>query len=498
MNDVTEVTADVFLGMGLSCARCHDHKFDPIPRRDYYRLQAFFAPLLARDDLPLMSPSELARRARTQDQWELMTTDIRGQISRLEMPIRQKAIDRAIRMMPQDIKDIYRKPRTDNTPLELQLVALVEWQVRDDQKNPSRKMEGKIKEQWEDLNRQLAKFDDYRPAPIPFAMAVTDIGPNAPATVVPGDPADAEILPGFLSVLDAEPVRIVPPANGVNSTGRRTALAKWITSPDNPLSTRVIVNRIWQYHFGRGLVSTPNDFGRLGERPSHPDLLDWLARRFVADGWSFKKLHRLLMTSATYRQTALRETPEMADRKDPENRWLWRMPIRRLDAEQIRDSMLAVSGELDTLMAGPSVDESVPRRTIYTKVLRNTPNPLLRAFDAPDGFDSTPMRDVTTTATQALMMINGDWTLARAKVWAGSLRNEELKDPRQMVIRAFRSATGQDPQSRLVSRAVLFLQEQSKREQAADPLASAKLADDKALVDFCHVLLNSNEFLYVD
>ncbi len=498
LNDVTEVTGEVFLGMGMSCARCHDHKFDPIPRRDYYRLQAFFAPLLARDDLPLLSSTQLAHRASIRERWEAQTADIRQQITQLEQPIRQAAIDRAIRMLPQEIKEIYRKPRAENTPLELQLVALVEWQLRDDQKNPSRKMDGVVKEKWQTLHDQLAKYDANRPVPIPLAMAVTDIGRIAPPTIIPGDAHGTPVEPGFLSALDSGPARIEPLPASLNSTGRRSALARWITSPSNPLATRVIVNRIWQYHFGRGLVGTPSDFGRLGERPSHPDLLDWLARRFVADGWSFKKMHRLIMTSATYRQASRRKTPQAARRKDPSNRWLWRMPIRRLDAEQIRDSMLAVSGELDYRISGPSVDSTVPRRTIYTKVIRNTPDPLLRAFDAPDGFGSTATRDVTTTAAQALMMINGDWTFSRAQKWAADLLADKSANQRAAVETAFQQVTGKTPNPRLLGRAMLFVEQQTERIQSSDATVTDEVAQHRALADLCHVVLNSNEFLYVD
>ena len=170
--------------------------------------------------------------------------------------------------------------------------------------------------------------------------------------------------------------------SAANSTGRRTALARWLTRPDHPLTARVMVNRLWQYHFGRGLVATSSDFGRLGERPSHPELLDWLASEFVGHGWSLKQLHRLIMTSAAYRQSALRPAPEAARLKDPDNRLLWRMNTRRLDAEQIRDAMLAVSGELDPTHGRPRRwTRREPRRTIYTKVIRNTRDPLLDAFD---------------------------------------------------------------------------------------------------------------------
>jgi hypothetical protein len=303
-----------------------------------------------------------------------------------------------------------------------------------------------------------------------------------------------------------------------NSTGRRTTLARWLTRPDNPLTPRVMVNRLWQYHFGRGLVATSSDFGRLGERPSHPELLDWLAAEFVARGWSLKTMHRLIMTSATYRQTALRPATEVARVKDPENRLLWRMNTRRLEIEPIHDAMLAASGELDVAMGGPSVATSEPRRAIYTKVMRNTRDPLLDAFDAPDGSNTTPTRNVTITPTQSLMLINGSWTLDRARAFAGRLERFEGADVPGKITLAYRLAFGRPPAESEMTEAQAFLPRQSRTIAArSGPSPSVSVADGKdagcgegveptssdaidasAWIDFCHALLNANEFLYVD
>jgi hypothetical protein len=239
-----------------------------------------------------------------------------------------------------------------------------------------------------------------------------------------------------------------------------------------------MVNRIWQYHFGRGLVATSSDFGRLGEKPSHPELLDWLTTQFIERGWSFKELHRLIMTSATYQQSALRPAPEVARKKDPENRLLWRMNVRRLDGEQIRDAMLAASGELDLTAGGPSVDASKHRRSIYTKVIRNTPDPLLAAFDTPEGFTSTPQRNVTTTATQSLLMINGEWPLQRAKALAARVERERgvrsaergVRSEEDMVRAAWRLAYGAEPGREQLEAAVAFMNKQMRR---IDPSAGA-------------------------
>ena len=263
----------------------------------------------------------------------------------------------------------------------------------------------------------------------------------------------------------------------------------------------MIVNRVWQHHFGRGLVGTPSDFGRLGEAPTHPELLDWLAAEFVAHGWRLKPLHRLILTSAAYRQSAQRSEQDViaAQRIDLENRLLWKRTRERLDAEEIRDAMLAASGELAPTFGGPAGATAEPRRTIDTRVIRNTRDALLDAFDAPDGNSTVPHRDTTTTATQALLLINGDWALSRAKALAARVQHVEptSADVRERVGHVYRLAFGREPGGDEIEEALLFSIDSrllpSQRQQ------TNKVAPDHAaLVDFCHVILNSNEFMYVD
>jgi hypothetical protein len=316
-------------------------------------------------------------------------------------------------------------------------------------------------------------------------------------------------------VLNPAPLEILQPSTSLNSTGRRTALAQWLTRPDNPLTPRVMVNRIWQYHFGKGLVATSSDFGRLGESPSHPELLDWLASRFMGKSevgrrklaqsdsipnsdlriptsftpWSFKSLHRLIVTSATYRQSATNPNSEQQQLKDPTNRLLWRANIRRLDAEQIRDSLLLVAGKLDLKSGGPSVPASKPRRSIFTEQRRNSPDLLLDVFDSADGFSSTPERNVTTTPTQALLMINSKDALAHAAEFARRVQAEAGAERDSQIFVAYRLAYGREPSNAERAAAIEFLNQQAARNATA---ASSTLSD------FCQVLLNSNEFLYVD
>ena len=240
------------------------------------------------------------------------------------------------------------------------------------------------------------------------------------------------------------------------STGRRTALAKWIGRADNPLTTRVIVNRIWQEHFGQGIVATANDFGRLGQLPTHPKLLDWLTVTFVEDGWSIKRLHKRILMSATWQQSAHHSQATEYQQQDPAERLLWRARIRRLKAEQIRDAMLAISGELQSQRGGPSVDGETPRRAMYVKSFRNTPDAFLAAFDVANGLKSVSERNRTTTPTQSLLMFNGDYALGRAEKLAEKLTANEFAGSNDMLHHAFRLVWGRPPSELELSSADRF------------------------------------------
>jgi len=500
LNDITDVTAEVFLGVGLGCARCHDHKFDPLLREDYFRFQAFFTPLLPRDDLPYASPEQIAAYDRSLSDWESQTEDLRRQIDEIEAPYLLRAANIAIDKFPPDIRPMIRRPAADRGPFEQQLAELAGRQlaIEYERVDFDKQLKGEKKARWQELKGQLAELAKQKPKPLPMVMTVTDVAPEAPPTLIPSK-RPREVEPGFLTVLDPGSAAIEPPAATSMSTGRRTALANWITSQENPLATRVIVNRLWQHHFGKGIVATTSDLGRLGERPSHPELLDWLARRFVADGWSMKSMHRLMVTSATYRQASAPRMDARSEslRIDPENRLLWKMPVRRLQAEQLRDAMLAVSGELKLKTGGPSVAASEPRRSIYIKVLRNSRDPLMAAFDAPDGFSSSAERNVTTTPTQALLLINGDWGLARARQFAQRLRSEASGAPERLIERAFQLAYGRSPTHTQLAAIEVYFANHADAGATAGATAGAASAGDP-LVDFCHVVLNSNEFVYVD
>ncbi|HLY10731.1 MAG TPA: DUF1553 domain-containing protein, partial [Planctomycetota bacterium] len=471
LNDITDVTGDAFLGLGMGCARCHDHKFDPILQRDYFALQSFFAGILWRDDLPLAAPAEIADYRQKRAIWEGKTAAIRAEIAEIEKPFLASADKSILGKFLPELQAIHAKPAAERTPYDVQIADLLERQVIAERSLIDGKIKGATRERWSELQRKLAEFDRDKPRDLPPGLIVTDLGPVAAPTTIPGDSSNRVIAPGFLTVLGSDAPRIEAQAA---SSGRRLALATWLTRPEHPLTARVMVNRIWQHHFGRGLVSTANDYGRLGEKPSHPELLDWLAARFVQEGWSVKAMHRLIVGSATYRQASAHPAPDSGRLKDPENRLLWKSMPRRLEAEAVRDSMLFASGEFDSHMGGPAVDPALPRRSVYTKVHRNTHDPLLEAFDAPETFSSTPSRNATTTATQALLMINGRWPLERAQAFARRLRASGATTNADLVREAYRIAFGRAPSAEELARGIRFLEKSAPAATAADlPLAQA-------------------------
>ena len=461
INELTRVTGEAFLGIGIGCAECHDHKYDPILQKDYYGLQAFLSSVAWPMDRPLATAAEIASYEAKQQEWEEATRAIREELQSLTQATIENSQERVVRQFPEDIQTIYNKPETEKTTLDKQLSYLVERQVTRaveliDFSKSLKSSPEKLK-RYEELQAELKKFDSLKPEPLPVAFVGTDVGPEPAPTFLMTRTTTEEVGPSFLTLLEQEP-QITPTAT---STGRRTALANWIASEDNPLSTRVIVNRVWQRHFGHGIVPTPNDFGTLGEPPSHPELLDWLTRRFLEGGWKIKPIHELLMNSATYRQTARREPGPVENNADPTNRLLWRFPPQRLDAEQIRDAMLAVSGELQARAGGPSVAGTSPYRSVYVKKIRNRPDEMLSGFDAPLGFESAPDRIATTTPIQSLLLVNGDWCLARSRAFATRLLAGKQKLEANDIRYAWQLVFNRDATEDEVRNALAFLDEQA-------------------------------------
>jgi hypothetical protein len=477
VEDLTDTTADVFLGLGLQCAKCHNHKFDPLLQKDYFRLQAFLTPIMPNDSI-VADTTEVSEYRDKLITWEEKTASLRAQISAIEQPYREKYRDIAIDRFPDDLIAIARKPAEQRTPEEAQLAYLIQRQVDAEYERLDQNVTPKDKEKLVDLRRELKEFDMHKPQPLPVAMTVTDVGPIAPLTVMPKRTSEI-VDPGIPSILNAEPMTIAVPKSGL-TTGRRSALAKWLTDPANPLSTRVISNRVWQSHFGRGLAENPSDFGRLGGPPSHPELLDWLTTKFIKDGWSLKSLHRIVLLSATYRQSTDHPQFEQFTQIDPANNSYWRCNTSRLSAEQIRDSLLTVTCTLKDYDGGAGKLADSPYRTIYTRVMRNSPDQLLDSFDLPQFFSSNSTRNTTTTPVQSLLMINSDLMLAYGRKLASQLQ-AEASDPALQVTLAWRRVYGRPPTEDELTQSLNFIERQRLEVEETDTTALNGLVETAKL-----------------
>ncbi|MFM7058354.1 MAG: PSD1 and planctomycete cytochrome C domain-containing protein [Planctomycetota bacterium] len=517
MNEMTDVAADAFLGISMACARCHDHKFDPLLQTDYYRFRAFFEPVVWRDDLTFSTPEQRQAHAEQQREWDVATAPIRAQIDALISPLHGRKWKSTVDKFPLEIQACFHKPVPERNSWEHQMAYLVSRQFLEEGGGPLNGMKKEDKESLDALQKQLAAFDHLRPPPLEPVMTVTDFSGQPAPTCIPDRPDEAAVEPGFPIVLQSADAASAAPIQPLPaSSGRRTALARWISDARNPLTTRVIVNRIWQQHFGKGLAANTSDFGTLGQPPTHPALLDWLASEFISTGFRFKQLHRLILTSAVWQQSAVHPDADRQQRIDPSDQLLWRTRVRRLSAEQIRDAVLSCSGELQTSVGGPSVPPDQPRRAVYVRFTRNTPDTFLGAFDMANGLQSVPERDATTTPLQSLLLINGPWHLQRADRFAARIEKQYSTLPEQASA-AIELAWGRKPTSAELAAAAAFLSSTTPPQPAPDASTTEAVPKDPAnpadaaapggqpphtshrlLHDFCHVLLNSSEFLYVE
>lgn len=460
LTDLTDTTGDVFLGMSMGCCRCHDHKFDPIPRDDYYRLRAFFAAVRWVDDAPAATPEQIEAYQVALRTWEEATATIRTQLAAIEQPLWDDAAANRVKFLPDEIKAIFAKSPEDRTPYERQLVELADRQLQQnrDGVNFEKSLKDERLADWKRLHEELAKYDPLKPEPLPQAPAISEIGQHAPEIFIPGR-EDEPQEPGFLTVLSGDEDKVEPQTADTllgPTTGRRSALAKWVANPANALTMRVVVNRIWQRHFGVGLVPTASDFGKLADPPSHPELLDWLVARFVESGGCVKSLDRLILQSHAWRQTAFAEPQHPGLLVDAGNRLLWRMNARRLSGEEVRDTLLAATGELDRRGGGPGDAGETNRRAIYLRVMRNSPVEVLALFDLGDRITSLSERQVTTTPLQSLYLLNAEWTLGRAQKLADRTRRESASDEERLE-RTFQAAWGRPATAEELDRARQFL-----------------------------------------
>ena len=368
LDNITENTGLTFLGMTIGCARCHDHKFDDIKQVDYYRWQACFAAILPNDAVSIAAQNQVDEYDKKMAAWETATKPIRDAIDSELADERQAAREDAIAAYDSLTKTAIETPPRKRSCLQKQLAAEAEEWIESRLERAYKRCPPDERKLYDQQVEELAKFDKLKPEPLPTAMTVSDGDGQLPPTCVlaggnylkPGQ----EVTPGFPAFLGASEPEIAPPEAQLKSTGRRSALAAWLTRRDHPLTARVMINRIWQYHFGQGIVATPNDFGAMGGNPSHAELLDWLACEFVANGWHLKPIHRLMVLSATYCQSA-EVDPHSADyaaalAADAANTLLWHARRQRLEGEEVRDAALQVAGHLNLRMFGPSALPELP------------------------------------------------------------------------------------------------------------------------------------------
>jgi len=478
LNDITDTTGDVFLGAGMQCARCHDHKFDPILQRDYYALRSFFNNTVPVEDRIAWTTKEASEHARKLAEWEKQTKTIRDEITALETKYRETATRKAIEIFPDDVQEMLNKPEAQRTPYEQQVAALAWRQVDYEYNRLDRSIKGADSVKHADLKRKLAEHDKLKPEEAPFVLTVRETGAQGLDAVIPKK--NTVVPPAFLTVLStsypAEAAKIEPVASGA-STGRRTALARWLTEKSNPFTARLAMNRLWQLNFRRGLAPFASDFGRLGEPPSHPELLDWLSAEFMAKGWDQKAMHRLILTSAAYRRSSLHPDPKDGQLKDPQNALLWRFQPQRLESEQIRDAIFTACGDLKTdKQAGPSVVYGEPVRSIFTRIMRNNRDPLADVFDAPQWFSSASSRDVTTTPIQSLLLLNSPFMLKRGEALAARVVKEAPGDEAAQVRRLYQILFARLPSPTEAVRAATFLKEVAAQKPTV--AVTAALAND--------------------
>ncbi|MEQ2008634.1 MAG: DUF1553 domain-containing protein [Limisphaerales bacterium] len=537
MADLVNTTGSAFLGLTFSCCNCHDHKYDPLSQADHFRFRAFFAAVKSRDDTAIdLAPEQDAIKAHNAGV-DAKIDEAQKPVDDALWPARKKLRDERIAKLPADIQELLKTDEAKRDEATKKKVAPHLEKIKVSEKDALAALDDAGKKRHAEL---MAKVDEVKKQRRAFtvAMAVSDGNAEPTKLFFQGDftePRD-EVAPGFISVLDPNPAKVKAPRS--DTTGRRLALAEWIASPANPFTARVLVNRLWQHHFGTGLFANPNDLGYAGPKPTHPELLDWLATEFVARGWSVKAMHRLMVTSAAYRQASgqylvisnqsptatksalstqsLITNHSSAQRLDPGDHLLWRQSPRRLDAETMRDTLLAVSGKLrpraggkplwpplpeEILRAQPGVleglegkdsgrrqgwyadkEEDCDVRSLYLIQKRCVPLPFLQVFDLPDTASSCARRDVTTVAPQALNLLNSDFSLRAAKALAARVAKEAGDDSAKQIERAVWLTLSRAPSA-------------TERQQATAFLAKHGKA---ALPEFCRALLNVNEFVYVD
>lgn len=500
LTEMSGAIGSTFLGLTVGCAKCHNHKFDPILQADYYSLQAIFAST-AYKDIDISTPGEKAAYKEAKKDYDARLKPVEDAIAAIEKPYRARLREQKMTKLDAPHRAALEIPKDKRTPAEIVLAKEAESQLSPTWDEVLAIIPAPEKQRRAELRRQLHDIEWTEPDPPATAYAVADMDTAPPSYILKvGDPKHklAQVQPALLTVL-TEPGAKFPQG----PSGRRAALANWIATPDNPLTARVMVNRIWQLRMGTGLVATPNDFGVMGQRPTNKALLDWLATEFIARHWSVKAIDRLLVTSNAYMQETA-YNPANA-KIDPDNKLYWRANRRRLEGEFVRDSILSAAGDLNPRLGGKPVrvpidkevydlifSESEPdnlwpvpkdkneyrRRSLYLLNKRNVRLPLLANFDQPDEMTSCPVRPVSTHALQALTLMNSSFMQEQSRILAERLRRECESGTGCEVRRAYKLTLARLPKPAEMGMARAFFQRKG------------------LLEDFCLAMLNRSEFIY--
>ncbi|MFO1020296.1 MAG: DUF1549 and DUF1553 domain-containing protein [Planctomycetales bacterium] len=527
LDDIVKSVSASFMGMTLSCARCHNHKFEPLSQMDYTGMLAFFEPLKRPQnhrtdlDIPIGTPQEIAVFQQAQSRYEAALKEIEKQIQDLKHVVDERFLTNGRTSLPPDVWAAFKVAKKLRNADQKKLTEPAQ-----------KKFDEELQASWTNVEKQqlkafeaaLAAVKQASPPQLPRGYLWTENNP-VPETKIfkrgnPATPA-GPMHPRVPKVLQTVAWEPMTPNVEVKTTRRRLSLAHWLTNPQHPLTSRVIANRIWQGHFGEGLARTENDFGVMGTPPTHPELLDWLAQYLIDHKWSLKELHRVIVLSNTYQQ-ASRQREDLTE-EDPENELLGRFPYRRMEAEQIRDTLLLANGRLNPQMGGPGVYPPIPaevlasqskpglgwgksdevqasRRSIYIHVKRSLLVPMFELMDLPDTTAPCEQRNISTIPTQALTLLNSEFMNDAAEHFAARIIKDGKGSVEEEVKRAYWLALSRQPTDDELKLSVEFVNKQRTRiveETKAKPPTPEEL-NQKTMQAFCLVIFNLNEFVYLD